>query len=394
VLLLGLAYLAFVSLGLPDAVLGILWPSLRRSFDLPQAALGTPLAAGAVTYFLSGLLAGRLTEKLGVGGLLALSTALVAIGLAGLALAPAFVVFLAGACVMGFGSGAVDSALNAYAAREFGPRHMTWLHASYSLGAALGPAIVTALLARGAGFRSSYATLAALLATLAVCFVLTRRRWRRSVGGPTASAAPTAGAGFQQALDALRSPCVRLQALLFFVYTGVEVGAGQWSYTILTQARGVEPKMAGLCVTSYWTALLVGRVLSGFVVERVGTVRLLRLACVFTLAGAILFAMPETPLAVSAFGLTLIGLALAPLFPGLMSETPRRVGASAAPHAIGFQVSAATAGVAILPNVGGLLTTRWGLNAVAVFIASITLALLWLHESLVKRTEGRVAGAR
>jgi fucose permease len=393
VLLLALAYLAFVSLGLPDAVLGILWPSLRRSFDLPQAALGMPLAAGAVTYFLSGLLAGRLTEKLGVGGLLALSTALVATGLAGLSLAPAFVVFLAGACVMGFGSGAVDSALNAYAAREFGPRHMTWLHASYSLGAALGPAIVTMLLARGAGFRSSYATLAAMLATLAVSFVLTRRRWRRSAGGSTASAAPTAGMGFQ-ARDALRSPCVRLQALLFFVYTGVEVGAGQWSYTILTQARGVEPKIAGLCVTSYWTALLVGRVLSGFVVERVGTVRLLRLACVFAFGGTILFALPETTLAVSAFGLTLIGFALAPVFPGLMSETPRRVGASAAPHAIGFQVSAATAGVAILPNVGGLLTTHWGLNAVAVFIASITLALLWLHESLVKRTEDRVAGAR
>lgn len=387
-LLLTLAYLAFVSLGLPDTVLGLLWPSLRGEFALPDAALGTPLAAGALTYFLSGLLAGKLSRNLGVGGLLAASTVLVAFGVAGYALSPSFSAFLACACIVGFGSGAVDAGLNNYAAREFSARHMSWLHAAYSAGAALGPAIVTALLVRGAGFRTAYAVIAALLATLAVAFVTTRRWWAPDTHAPPSAEPPAGANGTRHSFaisDAFRSDRVRLQVVLFFVYTGVEVGAGQWSYTILTQARGVAPELAGVYVTSYWTALLTGRILSGFFVERVGTMQLVRLGAALAAAGGLLFAMPGLPVVVSALGLVLIGLALAPIFPGSMSETPRRVGAVAAPHVIGFQVSAATAGVAVLPNIGGLLSVSHGLNAVAVFIAALALLLFVLNECLSRR---------
>lgn len=397
-LLLLLAYLAFVSLGLPDGVLGLVWPALQSVFELPQAALGVPLAVGAVTYFLSGLLAGRLIHGVGVGVLLAVSTGLVVAGLVAFATAPAFGVFLLGSAIVGFGSGAVDSGLNTYAARHFAARHMSWLHAAYSAGAATGPAIVTALIAAGASFRVSYATLATLLSLLTVAFVLTRRSWTDGAANPDPPRPPpepAAGvatsvvvAAPAGAWEAARHPRVGLHAALFFLYTGVEIGAGQWSYSILTKSRGVAPEAAGVIVTGYYVAVFVGRVVSGFIVERIGTVRLVRGGMVLAFVGATVFAMAWLPAAVSALGLVLVGLALAPIFPGLMSETPRRVGERVAAHAVGFQVSAATAGVALLPNAAGLLGERYGLDATAAFIAGTTLVLWAVHEVVVRVADG------
>jgi fucose permease len=393
--LLVLAYLAFISLGLPDTVLGVTWPSLRETFGLPQALLGAPLAASATTYFLSGLLAGRLMRMAGIGALLALSTGLVVVGVAGYASTPAFALFLFAAGIVGFGSGAVDSALNAYAAQNFGARHMTWLHAAYSTGAALGPAIMTALLARGASWRVGYAVIGTALAALAVAFTFTRRQWASGLPSSPKLDAP-ASLGTEALKEAsppvsgwtaLRHPRVWLQVLIFFTYTGIEVSAGQWSYTLLVEERGVTATTAGAWVTFYWASLLAGRIVLGFVVERVGTVRLLRLGTAGAVVGALVFAIPGLPAGVGAVGLALLGFSLAPIFPGLMAETPRRVGEQTAPHAIGFQVSAATAGVAFYPSVAGLVGERFGLVAIGPWIAGCTVLLAVLHEVLVAKAD-------
>ncbi|ADO69325.1 MFS transporter [Stigmatella aurantiaca] len=372
--LLVLAYLAFVSLGLPDAVLGLAWPSLRDTFALPQVGMGAILAAGAGAYLVSGLFAGRLMQALNVGLLLAGSTALVALGLAGYATVPLFALFLFAACFVGFGSGGIDAALNTYAAQHFGPRHMTWLHAAYSIGATLGPVLMTALLARGAGWRSGYAVIGAVLATLAVTFAVMRKQWDGGPAqpgeAPTASVAPSA-----TAWEALRRPRVKLQSLIFFVYTGVEVTGGQWSYTVLTEGRGLGTAEAGTWTSLYWGSLFVGRVLSGFIVERLGPVRMLRLSTGLAVVGALLFAIPAVPPPV---GLGLLGFALAPIFPALMSETPRRVGSDVAAHAVGFQVSAGTLGVAVLPSAAGFVAERFGVAIVAtqLFVYAAVLAVL------------------
>ncbi|MDC0706884.1 MFS transporter [Stigmatella sp. ncwal1] len=392
-MLLVLAYLAFVSLGLPDAVLGIAWPSIRETFALPQAVMGALLAASASAYFLSGLLAGRFVSALGIGGLLAASTGLVTLGVTGYTLAPAFVLMVGAACIIGFGSGAVDAGLNTYAAQNFGPRHMSWLHAAYSVGAALGPMLMTTVLTAGAHWQVGYAVIAATLGLLAVAFITSRRQW----GGPPALASseapvsPAPGAGLT-ARAVLRRPRVWLQIGLFFVYGGIEVTAGQWSYTVLTESRAVSTATAGAWVVLYWGSLLAGRILLGFVVERIGTARLLRLSSVAAMLGALLFALPGLPGVFSALGLAILGFALAPIFPGLMSETPRRVGGEAAAHSVGFQVSAATAGIAILPSSAGLLGEKMGLSAVPVFLALIAALFLVLHELLVAHADRPASG--
>ncbi|WP_347402646.1 MFS transporter [Corallococcus macrosporus] len=375
--LLALAYLAFISLGLPDAVLGVAWPSLRSTFGLSQAMMGSILGTAAVAYFISGLLAGRLMRALNLGLLLALSTGSVALGLTGYATVPLFVLFLAAACFIGFGSGAIDSALNNYAAQNFGPKHMAWLHAAYSVGAATGPVLMTALLARGAGWRTGYAVLAGVLGTLALTFLVLRRKWgaaERPQGDVAPAEVPTASA-----MEAVRRPRVWLQILTFFVYTGLEVTAGQWSFTVLTEGRGLHTAAAGTCVSLYWGSLLVGRILSGFVVEHLGPVRMLRGSTVLAVVGSLLFAIPSVP---PALGLALLGLALAPIFPALMSETPRRVGLDVSAHAVGFQVSAATAGVAALPSLAGILAELGGLQLIAPYMLGVAVLLTVLHGVL------------
>jgi fucose permease len=375
--LLTLAYLAFISLGLPDAVLGVAWPSLRSTFGLSQAGMGAILGTAAVAYFLSGLFAGRMMRAMKLGVLLALSTGLVALGLTGYATVPVFALFLIAACSNGFGSGAIDSALNNYAARNFGPKHMAWLHAAYSVGAALGPVLMTALLARGAGWRTGYAVLAGVLGTLALMFLVLRRQWdapERAPGEQAPAEVPTASA-----FEAVRRPRVWMQILTFFFYTGVEVTAGQWSFTVLTEGRGLHTAEAGTWVSVYWGSLLVGRILSGFVVEHLGPVRMLRGSTVLALVGAGLFAIDAVPPGV---GLGLLGLALAPIFPALMSETPRRVGLDVSAHAVGFAVSAATVGVAALPSLAGFIAERWGLSLVPFHIVACTVALAAAHGVL------------
>jgi fucose permease len=393
-LLLLMAYLGFVSLGLPDAALGIVWPSVRESFALPQGALGWPLAAAASGYVLSGMLAGRVLAAIGVGWLLGGSTLLVAVGVAGYALSPSAAVFIGAACVVGWGSGAVDSGLNAYAAERFGPRHMAFLHAAYSVGAAVGAFTLSGFIAASRSWRDGYGLIALLLTALSVAFFATRKRWRSQEDWvapappgavPLASAVPLDSSTTLGTLSALRLPLVRLQALLFFVYSGVELGIGHWSFSILTRARMIEPKAAAFAVSSYWACLFVGRVLAGFSVDRLGTGALVRGGMLLAAAATSSFAALPLSATLSAVVLGVIGLAIAPIYPGLMSETPRRVGVRVAGHAVGFQVSAATAGAVLLPTLGGVVAEWRGLEFTAALVALTAVLLVSLHELLLRR---------
>jgi fucose permease len=375
-LVLSLAFLAFFALGLPDTVLGVAWPSLRAAFGVSQAGLGAVLVAGVAGYFASGLVAGRLIQLLGVGGLLTASTGLVALGLVGYATAPAFGYFLPVATVIGLGSGAIDTALNDYGARHFPVGHLNWLHASWCVGATLGPLVMTGVLAADLPYRVGYALLAAGLGAMTVAFAATRRSWQDG----------SAGASIRRAgaWSALRRGRVWLQIVIFFVYTGLESSTGQWCFTVLREARGLGVEAAGAWTAAYWGSLLVGRVVLGFVIGRVGPDRLLRAATLTAVVGAIAFAASAgLP---GRIGLVLLGASLAPIYPTLMARTPGRLGPDATPHAIGFQVSAATLGTAVLPGAVGLWVAPAGAQVVPPAVAGIALAVLALHEVLLRAT--------
>jgi fucose permease len=393
--MLVLAYLGFVSLGLPDGLLGVAWPSMRADFGVPVGAVGFVLTLGTTGYLVSSVSAGFLLGRVGVGWLLAGSTALVGLALAGYGLAPVLGVVVGCALLLGLGSGAIDSGLNAYAAAHFGARHMNWLHAFFGLGATLGPLVMTGVLTAGLAWRWGYGLVAVAQAALSVAFVLTVRAWKEGSPAPapgspaTASGSPPPASGSPATAPAERvaaavrqrrtwaMPVVWLGVLLFGFYTGIEVGTGLWAYSLLTEARGVAGGVAGVCVSAYWGSLFVGRVLYGVVAERVRSGPVVLACMVVMTAGAGLLALPA-PGWVAVTGLILIGGFAAPVFPLMTLTTADRVGDAHADRAIGMQMGAAGLGAAVIPAGVGVVLGRFGpdaLGAVLALLAAIMVAV-------------------
>lgn len=382
-LLLVIAYVGFISLGLPDAITGVAWPELRKFFEQPHAAFGFISVALGSGYFVSSFFAGQLSQRMGIGLLLASSSLLVALAMLQISVAPWFWLVLLCILLWGLGSGAIDSGLNHYAASHFSARHMNWLHACYSLGATMGPFVMTGAIFFGQSWRLGYAIVGGLVLLLAITFCATIRLWNNgSAAASTATEHPPVSMA-----ATLARPLVWLQIVIFALYTGVEFMVGNWTATILTEARRFPPETAGVLVGVYYGSIGVGRVFLGGSSDWLGVDRLLRGATLTAVVGTLLFAIPPLP-CLGVVGLVLLGLGLAPIFPCLMSRTPARLGVNYAAHAIGFQVSAATIGGAAFPALAGVVAQKIGLETVAQMSVALAAAIWLLHEILL-----RIAGS-
>ncbi|AVT32001.1 MULTISPECIES: sugar MFS transporter [unclassified Plantactinospora] len=382
-----LAYLAFVSLGLPDGLLGVGWPSISAELEAPTEAVGLLLTSATVGYLVSSVVAGFSIARLGVGWLLAGSTVLASLALAGYAAAPALSIVIGCALLLGLGSGAIDAGLNAYAADAFGPRQMNWLHAFFGLGVAIGPLVMTTVLGAGLGWRWGYGILAAAQAGLALAFVLTVRTWERRRGADAAEGpdpAPAAPAGPVRIGATLALPAVWFGVLTFAVYVAIEVGAGLWAFLLLTEDRGISPTVAGLCVSLYWGSLFLGRVVQGFVAERLGTRRVL-LGSMYAMAfGSALVAIPG-PGWLAVAGLAVIGFGAAAVFPLLTLSTAERVGRQHADRTIGLQIGASGLGGAIIPGAIGVLIGRTSVAVLGPALVVLSLAMIALYWASSRR---------
>lgn len=373
--LIAIAYLGYVSLGLPDGLLGVAWPSMRATFRQPLDALGPLLASATLGYLASSTAVASLLARMSIGVLLGSSCVATATALFLIASAPAWpVVVLAGA-LLGAGGGAIDAGLNTHFATHHGPRTMSWLHACYGIGALLGPLVMTSVLAASLEWRWGYVLVAAAQLALAAAFIASRRGWPRL---PVPAKRPRV-----DRLGALGLLPARLGVTCFFLYTGIEAGAGQWSFTLMTEGRGEDPVAAGLWVSAYYIALTVGRVAYGAVANAVRDVQALR-ACIATgVAGSFLITLSLGSV-VSFGGLVLLGLALAPVYPALIAATPRRVGAAHTAATVGSQVGAAVLGAALFPGLMGVLAARSGLEVIGPSLIALGLALFVAHEVLVR----------
>jgi fucose permease len=383
--LLILAYFAFISLGLPDGLLGVGWPSIRSDFGVSTESVGLLLFAATTGYLTSSVAAGFTIARLGVGWLLAGSTAMASTALAGYALSPGLAPMVGFALLAGFGGGAIDSGLNAYAAGAFGPRHMNWLHAFFGLGVAIGPLIMTGVIGAGLSWRWGYGIVATAQAALATAFLLTARSWGdRPIPVPAADHDPEAPARSRQTLA---MPTVWLGVLAFGIYVAIEVGAGLWAFLLLTESRGLSDSVAGLCVSGYWASLFVGRVVQGVVAERLGSTRVLVGSLAGMAVGSLLVAVPA-PGWLAVTGLAIIGFAAAPVFPLLTLETADRVGAAHADRAIGMQIAGAGLGGAVIPSGIGVLLSRVGVEALGPALLVLSLLLIGMYASFHRRRVG------
>lgn len=373
---IGTAYLAFTGLGLSGGLLGVAVPAIEQTFAVTHSTLGLLLLATVMGYVPLSLLSGFLTARLGVGRLLSLGSLLLSASLAGYATAPAWWVFVAAGFCHGIAAGCIGAGVNIYATRYLSLRHINWLHASFGIGMTLSPPLMTGIQMAGSSWRYGYGITACGLAGLAIWCILARAGWQ-PLERATTAAPGTSPATLRATLT---HPTTWLLVALFFIYP-IEDVVGKWAFSLFTSGRDVAPATAGFWMTGYWGSFTLSRILAGVLVEQLGMPRLLRGSTLALVLGASLIWLPNHP-QLNLVGLTLMGIALAPLYPMLMAQTQRYLGTARAPHAIGLQASAASLGGAVLPGLAGMLAEHVGLESVASYIVGLTLLFLLLHETL------------
>ncbi len=378
-LLIALAYAGFISLGMPDGLLGVAWPSMRASFGLPVGALGSLLIFSTIGYLISSSTSGWLLERMNIGKLLALSCLATSSSLFGYAFAPAWWILVSFGLLSGLGAGAIDAGLNTYVATYHSARTVNWLHACYGIATTGGPALMTAVLASGRAWQFGYAAVAAGQLALALCFGLTRRLWPKTTAQTEQQ--PLTDPPAISNSKVWRLPAVWLSVAIFFVYCGIEAAAGAWSYSLFTEARGVSMTTAGSWASVYWGCFTAGRVISGFITHRISTRLLLRFSIAGIAIGAAMLWLNLTSL-FGFIGLALMGLACAPIFPTMIATTPERIGEKHFATAIGLQISAAVLGQSLLPSFIGVLAGKFGLEVLAPVLLIVALLLLLLTEAL------------
>ena len=276
-----LASLAFVSLGLPDGLLGVAWPSMRRTFTLELDAVGALLVSTTIGYVASSFASGRVRRYLNVGQLVAASCALTGLALIGYATVSAWTALITLGLCLGLGAGAVDAALNTYAATRHGHGMLNWLHACYGIGAAAGPLLMTAILVRGLPWQRGYLVVAVGQLLLAAAFFSTQGWW-------SASSSTSAREEHASIAATLRLPPAQLGILVFVLYAGVEASIGLWTYTLMIEGRGMAAANAAWIASLFWGGLTAGRIVAAAVAGRVPPRLLLPLCLAAVLAGVMI----------------------------------------------------------------------------------------------------------
>ncbi len=380
--LLGLVYLAFISLGLPDGVLGVAWPFMRASLDQPLAAVGAITITMTVCSASSSLLAGAVVQRLGTGAVVAGSCLMTSLALLGFSVAPSFIWVVALAIPLGLGAGAVDASLNHFVAVHYSSRHMNWLHGCWGIGATTGPLIMGVSLEGVGGWAAGLRTLGFMQLALAALLWLSLSLW--SQASDAAKQADTQTAALVQ--KAPSAFTLWLAPLCFLFYVAAEMGTGLWSASILVTDRGLPAASAGGWVAMYFGSITAGRFGIGLVANRIGNRRLVRFGICLATTGALLFALPQWFGAASPVGLVLMGLGCAPIFPSLMHETANRFPPEALRTLIGRQMTCAYAGGSLIPAAFGVLATWAGLASVMPMVVSLLVLLLALTTLLDRLT--------
>lgn len=385
-LLIALIYAAFISLGLPDSVLGIAWPTMRAQLAMPLEAAGYIAIVLTTCSAVSSFFSGRINRRFGTGTVVLASSALTAAGLLGYSLVPSFPWLLLAALPLGFGQGAVDSSLNGFVATHYSSRHMNWLHASWGIGATLGPMVMTAALAMDSAWRLGYRTLGAVQALLAATFFLGLGLWQRAptLRPEAAGEGATTEARTFGALGGLRRSEPWVQIAVYGLYAAGEFCVGLWAASLFIEKRGLPTGTAGFLAALYYGSITAGRIVSGLFADRIGNRRMVRLGLAAAALGAALLALPSLQAAAAA--VLLLGFGFAPVYTCLMHETPRRFDERTYRTVIGFQVGAACLGASYLPAAVGFVLARTSLALLPAFLVLFIAAMAGMTAFLDRRT--------
>ncbi len=356
-LLLAIIYLAFISLGLPDSLLGSAWPVLYPQLNVPIAFAGILTFIISCGTVFSSLMSDRLTRRFGAGLVTAVSVLMTVVALFGFSCSSAFWMLCLWAIPYGLGAGAVDAALNNYVALHYTQRHMHWLHCFWGVGVSISPYIMSSCLMSGAGWQAGYRWVAILQAILTAFLFISLPLWknRRNEVVPEETAADKPETAAMGVSGALKIPGVKEVLVGFFCYCALESSTGLWASSYLVLNRGIAAEVAARWASLFYLGITFGRFLSGTIANRLTDRSIIRLGLSLIGLGVLAILIPSTPQIIPLTGLVIIGLGCAPVYPAIIHETPANFGVENSQAVIGIQMAGAYVGATVMPPLFGLV---------------------------------------
>lgn len=380
-LLLVIIYLAFISLGLPDSLLGSAWPVMYQEFSVPVSYAGgisMIIAAGTIV---SSLQSDRLTKKLGTGKVTAFSVLMTAMALFGFSVSHSFAALCLWAVPYGLGAGSVDASLNNYVALHYASRHMSWLHCMWGVGASLGPYVMGYALTGGQGWNMGYRYIAILQIVLTAILLFSLPLWKTQTADDTGQT----GEENKKPLS-LRQivgiPGAKEILVTFFCYCALEQTAGLWASSYLVLQRGLAEEMAAGFASLFYIGITAGRAAGGFLTMKLNDTQMIRLGQGLILCGVVCLLLPFGDMTALA-GLVMTGLGCAPIYPSIIHSTPAHFGADKSQAMIGVQMASAYVGTCFMPPVFGFLANHISVSLYPIFLLVILLLMIVMHEKML-----------
>jgi fucose permease len=393
-------YAAFISLGLPDALLGVAWPIMHIELGVPISSAGIISMLGSSGTIVSSLLSGRVLKRFGTGKVTTVSVSMTALALFGFSQTPNFFWLLLLVIPLGLGAGSVDAGLNDYVAKHYAARHMSWLHCFWGIGAMSGPILISQFISRGESWRNGYLAVSLIQFGLVALLFFTLPLWDKvakltrkedpasSAASPESSTStePPPTIAHKGIFFPLRLEGVKAVLLVFLFYCGVESTVGLWSSSFLVTIKGLDVATAASWVSLFYGSITLGRFISGFVTMRMTSKTLIRAGQISILIGVLLLLLP-LPTTFSLISLILIGLGCAPIFPSMLHETPNRFGHENAQYVMGFQMAVAYIGATFLPPLFGFIASNTTFALLPYFLL-VYISVMLISAETVNRFLG------
>ena len=381
-LLLAVIYLSFISLGLPDSLLGAAWPKMYLEFGVPVSSAGIISMIISMGTIISSLQSDRLTKKLGTGRVTAISVGITAAALFGFSISGSFWMLCLWAIPYGLGAGSVDASLNNYVALHYASRHMSWLHCMWGLGTSLGPYIMGYVLTSGQRWNMGYRYISCLQFMLTAILVCSLPLWKK-VGG-NAQVQEEASSEPLPLKKILSISGAKEVMLTFFCYCGIEQTAILWASSYLVFHSGFSAEKAAGLAALFFIGITVGRALSGFITMKLSDPQMIRMGQAIILAGILIMLLPVG--FGSQAGLLMIGLGCAPIYPCIIHSTPDHFGADKSQAVIGVQMASAYMGSLLMPPVFGLIAQNLSTSLLPMFFLLLLILMVFMHEKLLRLT--------
>ena len=382
-LLLAIIYLAFISLGLPDGLLGAAWPTMYQEFAVPVSYAGAVSMIISFGTILSSLQSDRLTRRLGTGKVTAISVGMTAAALFGFSFSHSFVAVCLWAIPYGLGAGSVDASLNNYVALHYESRHMSWLHCMWGIGATLGPYVMGYALTGGKGWNAGYRYIGIMQVVLTAILVFSLPLWvKRKEEGTGGTEVEAKALSIREVLKIRGAKEV---LFCFFCYSAIESTAGLWASSYLNLQKGIPAETAASYAGMFYLGITIGRALSGFITMKLNDVQMIRMGQCIIALGIIVVFLPGNAV-VSLVGLVLIGLGCAPVYPCIIHSTPAHFGEDKSQAVIGIQMASAYVGSCLMPPVFGLIANNISVALFPVYLVVILMIMIVMHELLVRKT--------